>query len=58
METFEEVNGMCGTCKYRQDGICKNNDSYLAHEIVGLDDMCDEWEESKGVRRWRESCQQ
>ena len=58
METFEEAKGLCGTCRYRQDGICKNEDSYLAHELVGLDDMCDEWDQSKGAMTWQDNYQQ
>lgn len=42
---IERHKGMCGTCRYKADGVCKNECSYLYYELVGDNDMCDEWSE-------------
>ena len=36
---------MCGTCKYKEFGICKNENSLLACELVSNNDTCDLWTE-------------
>lgn len=39
--------GMCGTCIYKECGVCINDKSYLNSERVKVDDMCDLWSEKR-----------